>query len=192
MRAEGHGTPRSEALHWVPVATAMPRDLLQDSKPSSAESRSGAIHGESVAHGACTVPAEPRNVRVGPRSRSARRSTRVARHPRPVDAATVRIRQISTLPRSAELAADHWATTTWGGCCESASTIPTSIVRTGRSGWNRRIHQPVQPARACAPPRPSRRAAQRVPPTSCMNRFLHPTPQQRMERGKVSPSAQHR
>lgn len=50
-------------------------------------------------------------------------------------------------PRVPGLAAGHW-TQARGADCEATSTITTSIVRTERLGWNRRIHQPVQPPSA--------------------------------------------
>src|SRR6266508_6679789 len=43
----------------------------------------------------------------------------------------------------------------------------------GSAGWPAR--RPRAPARYGAPARPTRRAAPRVPPTSCMNVFPHPT-----------------
>ena len=46
------------------------------------------------------------------------------------------------------LAAAHRTQARGAGCCESTSTTTTSIVRTERSGWNRRIHQLVQPPSA--------------------------------------------
>jgi len=53
------------------------------------------------------------------------------------------------------------------------SSAPSARAGTaGFTSWSNR-HQ--QGSRACAPPRPPRRAAQRERQTSCMNGFLHPT-----------------
>jgi hypothetical protein len=78
------------------------------------------------------------------------------------------------------LVTDYGTRAPGAGAPGSTSPTTTTTVPTGRSDWSRRIHPPTEggprrPTKQGAPTRRARRTSPRIPSTSCMNEFLHPT-----------------